>query len=200
MSNKIIVISRQFGSGGREIGKKLAEKLGIDFFDLGIIEMAAKRSGSDYNELLEVDEKKVGTKWYSFTAEADAQYSLRKIPINENLFQIQKQIILDVAEKKSCVIIGRGADYILKDKDKMMSVFVYADRETKLESIMRHYGLERSNALALMKKTDKQRRQYYNAYTEYSWGNMENYDLAINRSKYGIEGAVDILEEAYRIL
>ena len=119
MENKVIAISRQFGSGGRAIGKKVAEELDIPFYDLAIIEMAAERSGAAYEDLLEVDEKKVGTRWYQFTDENNAQYSLKKIPVNEELYRVQKEIIHDMAAKSPCVIIGRGADYILRNNDKI---------------------------------------------------------------------------------
>ncbi|WP_244834883.1 cytidylate kinase-like family protein [Clostridium sp. BJN0001] len=200
MNNKIVVISRQFGSGGRAIGKKLAEKLNIKFYDLAIIGMFAERSHVDYDTALEIDEKKIKQKWYFFPEEVDSKYNLSRIPVNDKLFQIQKEIIFDLARKSSCVIIGRGADYMLRESKNMISVFVHADRETKVKSVMKHYNLEREEALKLMKKTDSQRSRYYNSYTEYKWGNVDNYDLMINRGKFGIDGSSEILLSAYNEL
>lgn len=200
MENKVIAISRQFGSGGRAIGKKVAEELDIPFYDLAIIEMAAERSGAAYEDLLEVDEKKVGTRWYQFTDENNAKYSLKRIPVNEELYRVQKEIIHDMAAKSPCVIIGRGADYILRNNDKLLSVFVIADKETKVENVTAHYNLDRESALELMKKTDKQRKNYYNAYTDYKWGDITNYNMVLDRSKFGIDGCVEILKAAYGAL
>lgn len=200
MENKVIAISRQFGSGGRAIGKKVAEELDIPFYDLAIIEMAAERSGAAYEDLLEVDEKKVGTRWYQFTDENNAKYSLKRIPVNEELYRVQKEIIHDMAAKSPCVIIGRGADYILRNNDKLLSVFVIADKKTKVENVTAHYNLDRESALELMKKTDKQRKNYYNAYTDYKWGDITNYNMVLDRSKFGIDGCVEILKAAYDAL
>ncbi|MGN1204051.1 MAG: AAA family ATPase [Lachnospiraceae bacterium] len=202
MNHRVIAISRQFGSGGREIGKKLSEELKIPFYDLAIIEAASKRCGANYNDLLAVDEKKVnsGFKWYQFTDESDSHYSLKRIPVNEELYRMQKEIIHDMADKSSCVIIGRGADYILRNNPKLLSVFVIADKETKVENVTKHYNLDRERALELMKKTDRQRRNYYNAYTDFKWGDVSNYNLVLDRGRFGIDGAVNILKAAYETL
>lgn len=100
----------------------------------------------------------MGTRWYQFTDENNAKYSLKRIPVNEELYRVQKEIIHDMAAKSPCVIIGRGADYILRNNDKLLSVFVIADKETKVENVTAHYNLDRESALELMKKTDKQRK------------------------------------------
>ena len=149
---------------------------------------------------VEVDEKKVGTRWYQFTDENNAKYSLKRIPVNEELYRVQKEIIHDMAAKSPCVIIGRGADYILRNNDKLLSVFVIADKETKVENVTAHYNLDRESALELMKKTDKQRKNYYNAYTDYKWGDITNYNMVLDRSKFGIDGCVEILKAAYDAL
>lgn len=178
----------------------MAEELDIPFYDLAIIEMAAECSGAAYEDLLEVDEKKVGTRGYQFTDENNAQYSLKKIPVNEELYRVQKEIIHDMAAKSPCVIIGRGADYILRNNDKLLSVFVIADKETKEENVTAHYNLDRESALELMKKTDKQRKNYYNDYTDYKWGDITNYNMVLDSSKFGIDGCVEILKAAYGAL
>lgn len=200
MSNQVIVISRQFGSGGRKIGKTLSDRLQIPYYDMALIEMASKRSEADYTSLLEVDEKRINRKWYEFPMEIGMEYQMKKVPMNEELFSLQAEIIKDLANQSPCIIIGRGADYILRENKRMLSVFVHADMATKVEVVCRHYNLSREEAVALIRKTDKQRSVYYNYYTEYKWGDMDNYDITLDRGRLGIEKCVDILEMIYHSL
>lgn len=200
MDNQVIVISRQFGSGGRKIGKILSDRLQIPYYDMALIEIASKRSESDYASLLEVDEKKINRKWYEFSMEVGLEYRMKKIPMNEELFSLQAEIIKDLAAQSPCIIIGRGADYILRDNRRMLSVFIHAYMETKLEVVRRHYNLSREEAAALIRRTDKQRSVYYNYYTEYKWGDIDTYDVALDRGRLGIEKCADILEMIYHAL
>lgn len=200
MSNQVIVISRQFGSGGRKIGKTLSDRLQIPYYDMALIEMASKRSEADYASLLEVDEKRISRKWYEFPMEIGMEYQMKKVPMNEELFSLQAEIIKDLANQSPCIIIGRGADYILRENKRMLSVFVHADMATKVEVVCRHYNLSKEEAVALIRKTDKQRSVYYNYYTEYKWGDMDNYDITLDRGRLGIEKCVDILEMIYHSL
>jgi len=200
MSNQVIVISRQFGSGGRKIGKTLSDRLGIPYYDMALIEMASERSEADYKALLEVDEKKINRKWYEFPMEVGLEYQMKKVPMNEELFGLQAEIIKDLANQGPCILIGRGADYILRDNERMFSVFVHADMKIKMEVVCRHYNLSREEAIALIRKTDKQRSVYYNYYTEYRWGDINNYHMTLDRGRLGIEKCVDILEMVYRTL
>ncbi len=200
MDNQVIVISRQFVSGGRKIGKILSDRLQIPYYDMALIEIASKRSESDYASLLEVDEKKINRKWYEFSMEVGLEYRMKKIPMNEELFSLQAEIIKDLAAQSPCIIIGRGADYILRDNRRMLSVFIHADMETKLEVVRRHYNLSREEAAALIRRTDKQRSVYYNYYTEYKWGDIDTYDVALDRGRLGIEKCADILEMIYHAL
>ncbi len=200
MDNQVIVISRQFGSGGRKIGKILSDRLQIPYYDMALIEIASKRSESDYASLLEVDEKKINRKWYEFSMEVGLEYRMKKIPMNEELFSLQAEIIKDLAAQSPCIIIGRGADYILRDNRRMLSVFIHADMEKKLEVVRRHYNLSREEAAALIRRTDKQRSVYYNYYTEYKWGDIDTYDVALDRGRLGIEKCADILEMIYHAL
>ena len=200
MSNQVIVISRQFGSGGRKIGKTLSDRLQIPYYDMALIEMASKRSEADYASLLEVDEKRINRKWYEFPMEIGMEYQMKKVPMNEELFSLQAEIIKDLANQSPCIIIGRGADYILRENKRMLSVFIHADMATKVEVVCRHYNLSKEEAVALIRKTDKQRSVYYNYYTEYKWGDMDNYDITLDRGRLGIEKCVDILEMIYHSL
>lgn len=167
---------------------------------MALIEIASKRSESDYASLLEVDEKKINRKWYEFSMEVGLEYRMKKIPMNEELFSLQAEIIKDLAAQSPCIIIGRGADYILRDNRRMLSVFIHADMETKLEVVRRHYNLSREEAAALIRRTDKQRSVYYNYYTEYKWGDIDTYDVALDRGRLGIEKCADILEMIYHAL
>lgn len=200
MSNQVIVISRQFGSGGRKIGKMLSDRLQIPYYDMALIEIASKRSEANYEDLLEVDEKKVSPKWYAFPVEVGMEYQLKKIPINEELFSLQAEIIKDLANQGPCIMIGRCADYILRENERMVSVFIHADMETKLESVCSHYNVGKEEGISLIKKTDKQRSAYYNYYTEYKWGDINNYDVVLNRTSIGVERCVQILEMLYHTL
>ena len=200
MAHQVIVISRQFGSGGRKIGRLLSDRLQIPYYDMALIEIAAKRSDSDYTALLEVDEKKVTRKWYEFSTEVGREYQMKRIPMNEELFTLQAEIIKDLAAQGPCIIIGRGADYILRENERMLSVFIHADTKTKQEIVSRHYNLSLEEAMALMKKTDKQRSIYYNYYTGYKWGDVDNYDVTLDRGRLGIEKCVDLLESLYKTL
>ncbi len=200
MSNQVIVISRQFGSGGRKIGKTLSDRLQIPYYDMALIEMASKRSEADYASLLEVDEKKINRKWYEFTMEVGLEYRIGKTPMNEELFSLQAEIIKDLAGQSPCIIIGRGADYILRENRRMLSVFIFADMQTKLDVVSRHYNLSREEAAVMIRRTDKQRSVYYNYYTEYKWGDINNYDVALDRGRLGIEKCVDVLELLYQSL
>ena len=200
MDNQVIVISRQFGSGGRKIGKILSDRLQIPYYDMALIEIASKRSESDYASLLEVDEKKINRKWYEFSMEVGLEYRMKKIPMNEELFSLQAEIIKDLAEQGPCIIIGRGADYILRENERMLSVFIHADMKLKTDVVCRHYNLSREEAVALIRKTDKQRSVYYNYYTEYKWGDMDHYDITLDRGRLGIDKCADILEMIYHSL
>lgn len=200
MGNQVIVISRQFGSGGRKIGKLLSDKLKIPYYDMALIEEASKRSEVSYEELLEVDEKKVSPKWYAFPVEVGMEYQMKKTPINEELFSLQAEIIKDLANQGPCIMIGRGADYILRGNARMLSVFVHADMETKMDSVCSHYNVSREEGAAMIRRTDKQRSAYYNYYTEYRWGDIDNYDIVLNRTSLGVERCVQMLEMLYHTL
>ena len=200
MENQVVVISRQFGSGGRKIGKTLSDRLHIPYYDMALIEMASKRSEADYASLLEVDEKKIHRKWYEFSMEVGREYQMKRIPMNEELFDLQAEIIKDLVKQSPCIIIGRGADYILRNNKRLLSVFIHADMAVKVEVVCRHYNLSQEEALALIRKTGKQRSVYYNYYTDYKWGEVNNYDIALDRGKLGIEKCVDILEMLYQTL
>lgn len=193
----IITISRQFGSGGREVGKKLAETLGIPFYDKELIEMAAKESGID-EELFEDEEYRTSRGFYllgaiGFTLGSPIT-SISEMSLNDRLFLVQSETIENLAEKGPCVIVGRCADYVLQEKYDTINVFIHANMKDRRERAIHSYEVDERNIEASMAKIDKRRANYYNYYTDRKWGAAENYDVVLNSSKFGIDGCVEIIK------
>ena len=203
-NNTVITIGRQYGSGGREIGKKLSEILGISYYDDELISLAAKNSGLNHDVLSDVDEKATNSLLYTlamggslFGGNAAMAYEM---PINDKLYIAQSEVIKELAEKESCVIIGRCADYVLKDYPSAINVFIYADLDRRAERVAAAKGITEVKAKDLIIKTDKQRANYYNYYTSLKWGRIENYNLCIDSGKTGTEKAAEIIANYVRAL
>lgn len=195
--NKIITIGRQFGSGGCEIGKCLAEKLGIDYYDKNIIEIAAEKSGINKKMFEEADEKHNSFLYSLSMAHYGGLASpvyLNDVITHDKLFLIQANIIKELAEKP-CVIVGRCADDILRDYCKTFNVFVHADKDFRIDRISKLYELSKSSAETLIKKTDKSRKNYYDFYAHATWGSASSYHMSISSSVFGLEGCVDIIAD-----
>ena len=192
----VITIGREFGSGGHEIGMKLAEKLGIKCYDKELLELAAKESGLCEELFASQDEKPTNSFLYSLVMDT---YSLGytnsyvDMPINHKVFLAQFDAIKKLAERESCVIVGRCADYALEEFDNVLSVFIHADMDARIRRIARIYDLTDAKAKDLIKKTDKRRSSYYNYYTCKKWGDSRSYDLTLNTSKITPEACVDII-------
>ncbi|NLY70075.1 MAG: cytidylate kinase-like family protein [Clostridiales bacterium] len=197
MENNIIVtIGRQYGSGGRIIGKKLSEKFSFKFFDKEILTLAAKESGINFDLFEEVDEKRTSHFWTSLamgTASYVRPATYNDIPMNDRLFFIQSDIIKKVAQEESCVIVGRCADRILKNHPGLVSIFIHADIEDKIKRIAARFNIPESEAKEIMIKKDKERANYYNYYSDGGWGEVDNYHLSINSSILGIDGTVELI-------
>lgn len=192
----IISIGRQYGSGGREIGQKLAEIFNIAFYDKELLTLAAKQSGFSEDILEENDEKHNTSFLYSLVM---GTYSGGdNLPLNHKLFLAQFDTIKKLAEEKSCVIIGRCADYALEYNPNCIKVFIHADIDARIKRVIDHYGVDPDKVEEVIKKTDKQRANYYNFYTGKKWGNIENYDITLNTSYVGIDGSVRVLERLIR--
>lgn len=193
----IITIARQFGSGGREIGEKLANKLGIAFYDKSIIHLAAKESGIAEDLFNCADEKRSHSFWttgVSNTSIYGNQISVfHDMPMNDQLFLIQSNIIKKLAESGSGVIVGRCADYILGNEKNMISVFIHSNEQDRLDRVIHSYNIPEEDAKDIMIKTDKRRAAYYNYYSGEKWGRADNYDLSINSGSVGIDGTVDLI-------
>lgn len=198
MENKtIITISRQFGSGGREIGKKIAEQLNIPFYDKELIEIAAKESGMDEELFVEDDERTsrgfhlLGAIGYSLGGPLSA---MTELTLNDRLFIIQSEVIKNLAEEGSCVIVGRCADYILQDRKDVLNVYIHANKKDRMERAVHSYEVDERDIERSVKKIDKRRANYYEYYTDRKWGRAENYDISINSSTFGIDGSVEIIK------
>ena len=192
MSNRVITISREFGSGGRTIGRRTAEKLGIPCYDAELIKKLAEESGFDADYIREEGE-------YASGGFLSAAFSNRTMgPTNQDrLWNMQSRIITELAEKESCVIVGRCADYILKEKADCLNVFIHASMEKRAERIVREYGERDETPEQRLKDKDKRRAAYHRFYTDMKWGHAQNYDLCLDSGTLGIDKCVDIISALY---
>lgn len=194
MSKRIITINRMFGSNGRVIGKALADELGIKFYDKELIEMASREKNIPFDEFAKVDEKKASQWRFPIDHEVQIDSEYRFIPMNDILYDIQKNIILEIGEKEDCVIVGRCANHILKDKT--LSVFIYAPFENRVKNVVDRTGREEKSARRMVKKIDKERQSYYEYFTDESWMNLTQYDLCINSSRFTNEQIIRMICES----
>lgn len=194
MSNKVIAISREFGSGGRTIGKKLAAKLGIFCYDAELLEKVAEESGFAKEYIAEHGEYAVGTNWLA-QAFAARDYSGLSVP--DRLWVFQQKIIRELAEKESCVIVGRCADYILKNDPNCLRVFIHSDMESRSKRIVEQYGERNESPEKRLRDKDKRRAAYYQFYTGTKWGEAQNYHISLNSGALGIDKCVQILADLY---
>lgn len=199
MSQKLIItIARQYGSGGREIGEKIAEALGFPLYDKEIITEAASRGNINEELSCDVDESSANSLLYTLAMGSNflgtTMHFGYKMPINDRLFILQSDLIKECAARESAVIIGRCADYVLRNEERILRVFVYADIEHREERVKaRHPELRPSEIMNVISKTDKRRATYYNFYTGNKWGKFDNYDLAVNSSTLGIDGTAELI-------
>ena len=195
MAKTIITIGRQYGSGGREIGEKLANDLGIPFYDNKLLEIAAKDSGIDKEFFEENDEKPVNSLLYILSN----TYSDDNLPFNHKLFLAQFDAVKKVAAEGACVIVGRCADYALKDTGNCVNIFIHASIESRIERAVHEYQVPEKKAQEVILRIDKQRSSYYNFYTCQKWGRVENYDLSIDSSVLGIEKSVELIKDFIKL-
>ena len=192
MVKRIITISREFGSGGRFIGEEVAKKLGIAYYDKNMISQIAEKSGlsPEYiQESAELSPKK------GLLAYALAGRDITGRSVEDMVYEAQRNVILDLAEKEPCVIIGRNADYILQDRDDVLNVFIHGDMPEKIQRITRLYNVGEQEAVKMMADTDKRRMANYNFYTEQNWGKASNYTLCLNSSEIGYDKCEAIIIE-----
>ena len=192
MAKRIITISREFGSGGRFIGEEVAKKLGIACYDKNIINQIAEESGlsPDYiQESAELSPKK------GLFAYALAGRDITGKSVEDMVYEAQRKVILELAEKEVCVIIGRNADFILKDRDDVLNIFIHGNMPEKTERICRLYNVSEKEAVKMMTDIDKRRMTNYNFYTDQRWGKASNYTLCLNSSQLGYDKCEKIIIE-----
>ncbi len=198
--NIAITIARQYGSGGREIGDKVAKILGIPTYDKELITMAAKTENMNEEVLAKVDETATSSLLYTLAMGSNLfglphHSSPYTLPLNDKLFVLQSEVIRNLAAKESAVMIGRCADYVLREHPHRLSVFVYADIANRKRRVASRHDITENEALDIINKTDRRRSSYYNFYTGGKWGKYDNYHIAINSSKLGIEGTAMLIAD-----
>ena len=201
-TNTVITIARQFGSGGREIGMRLAALLGIKSYDKELITMAAQKSGMSSEILHHADEKATNSLLYTL-ALGSSYYGAASVdmnvPINDKLFITQSEIIRELAAESPCIIIGRCSDYVLRSNPNRFSIFIYAPLEEKIKRVIESgQAKNEKEARELISRSYKRRINYYNYYTGRKWGSPDNYNMLIDSSFLGIEGTARALADIYR--
>lgn len=176
----VITISREYGSGGRYVGKLLAEDLGVKFYDKELISLISKKTGLSSNYVEENDQKLVSAKFVDNN--------------DDKIFIAEERVIKNLAKKESCVIVGRCADFILKDNKNVIKVFLYSDEKSKENRVIKYYNVPSNKAHSLINKVNKERKKHYKYYTNQNWDDMNNYDLALNVDSIGIKNCVTLIE------
>lgn len=192
MLNRVITISREFGSGGRTIGRIVAEKIGIPCYDAELIQKIAEESGYTADYIKEEGE-------YAPSGFLSTVFSNRSMGLTnqDKIWNIQSRVIEELAEKESCVIIGRCADYILRDKADCLKVFIHAGMEKRAERIVKEYGEREESPEQRLREKDKRRAAYHRFYTDMKWGHAQNYHLCLDSGELGTEKCVDIITQMY---
>lgn len=200
--NRIITISRQFGSGGREIGRRVAEELGLAYYDQEIVSELSERTAYTKEYLQEIDQIDPLPLMPITIAQSFAQTIDPISEMNHDIFQRQSELIQELAERSDCVIVGRAADYLLRDKQQLFRLFIVADDDFKLKRCLEKGEVDgERNTKQLqrdIKKVDKRRARFYEFYTHQTWGDPINYDLVINTSRLGIRRAVELIKQVIK--
>jgi len=197
VDKSVITISREYGSGGRQIGELLAKELDIPFYDKEIIQMAAEKSGMSAGFIEKSDESIPNTFLHNLKYSAYSSYdsiSYYDTPVTDKVFLAQSSVIKELAAQGSCVIVGRCASYILRNESNLVRVFIRGMLEDRIRRAVEQYDLPQQNATDRIRRIDKSRINYYKYYTSRQWGNIENYDMIVNTSFTGIDGAVAVIK------
>ncbi len=197
MSNPLIItIGREFGSGGHEIGARVAKRLGIAFYDKELISLAAEKSGLSDEFIEQHEQRSHGSFLAGLAASAtftSGYFSPQNMPLSESIFISQAQVIRDLAEKESAVIVGRCADYILSGRENTINIFIFAPMEKRVQRVMEVYSLDEAEAMKKLSTSDKERGNHYFRYTDRKWGKAQNYDLCINSALLGLDKTADMI-------
>ena len=203
MKKKIVTISRQYGSGGRYIGENLAKAMGVPCYDEKLIDMVAKESGFAQSFVAEKGERMTGSLLFNIASSlsfANNVFSTNNgVTLQDEIYFTQNRIIKELADKGPCVIVGRCADYILREREDCLNVFIHADEESKIERAEKYFHITREEAPAILKKKDKARANHYKYYTDQEWGMASNYDLCLNSGLIGIEGCVKAIQQVLEL-
>lgn len=195
--NKIITISRQYGSGGREIGKKLAEHYGIPFYDNELITRAAKESGFAEETFARAEDKATNSLLYSLAmginVYGNQDFGFSGLSLDDRIFLAQSDVIRKVAEEGPCIIVGRCADYVLKERDDVCNLFIRASMSFRIDRAINEYDVDEKSAADVIIKNDKRRSNYYNYHVGEKWTNLNNYDLVIRSDLHGIDKTVETI-------
>ena len=204
MGKKIITISREYGSGGRQVGLTVAKKLGMEFYDKELIDAAAKEIGFPTEMIADREQRLTNSLLYNFAMGTlygiayPREPKVSELPLTEQIYQAQKKAIEEAAKRGSCIFVGRCADYILKSRPDVLRVFIYADRDIRKRRAIEEYGEIEEYIDEFMYQTDKRRRIHYENYTNQKWGSRENYDLMLNSGDLGLDKCGDLLCEAVK--
>ncbi len=190
MSIKVITVSREYGSGGRSIAQLVAEKMGYAFYDKELIAKASEKTGFAESFIQEHGENKGSG---SFLSLPFSTVTFNGMSTEDYLWSMQRNIILEIADEAPCVIVGRCSDYILKDREDALHVFIHADPEDRADRIINQYNEITDNPRKRLAEVDKKRRKNYRYYTDQEWGMADNYDVSINSSRFGIEGTAQMI-------
>ncbi len=193
---RVITVSREFGSGGRSIGRMVAEKLGYAFYDSELVEEVAKRSGFSPEFIKESGEYASTRHGLLFSLATANQFTANGLSVTDRLYLEQSKIIEELAEKGGCVIVGRCADYILRDRKDVLHVFIHANTECRAERIVERYGQSDKSPEKRLTEKDQKRKVYYKNYTGRNWGEAQNYDLCLNSSTLGLEACAEFIVRA----
>ncbi len=192
----IITVGRQFGSGGRMIGRAIADELGIKYYDKELISLAAKESGYNPEVFENIDERATNSLLYSLSMGiynmGNGYAPMQDMPVNDQLYLLQHKIIKEIAANP-CVIVGRCADYILRNNKNLLRIFIYANMEDRVRNAVKYHNVPENKAESVIKKTDKTRANYYSFYSNQKWGSPINYDLCINTSTISRDDAVKLV-------
>ena len=203
MKKKIVTISRQYGSGGRYFGENLAKAMGVPCYDEKLIDMVAKESGFAQSFVAEKGERMTGSLLFNIASSlsfANNVFSTNNgVTLQDEIYFTQNRIIKELADKGPCVIVGRCADYILREREDCLNVFIFADNESKIERAEKYFNITREEAPAVLKKKDKARANHYKYYTDQEWGMASNYDLCLNSGLIGIEGCVKAIQQVLEL-
>ena len=196
---RIITIGRELGSGGRTIGKMVANRLGIPYYDRELIDQAAEKSGLA-TQYVESSEQRITNSFlYNLAMGTSYGYGIlqnanrQTLPLSEQVYEAQKEVITGLANQGSCVLVGRCADQILADREDVFRVFIYADMDKRIERGIQEYGMAKQTAWKEIEKSDKERSRHYNVFTDKTWGDRHNYDLLLNSSKLDYENCVKVI-------